>query len=187
MKKQFVLAVLIFCLLLTGCSKTPAKAVDGTPWNKEWTAIGSTLGVEAREDWVLSRQEDVLAAQGMFYYVWTKGDEVTYTNEFDETVTSHAAEIHLILSESPSDEDAQKIAGQWEELTRERYPEAEESRAVFAGQEFTVSTYTTEQSKGASAAGLRGTGVIRVDVITLDDENPETILADFLNICHYMK
>lgn len=186
MKKQFAI-ILIVCLLLTGCSKSPANDVSGTPWGKEWTTIGSMLGVESREDWTLSRKEDVLAAEGMYYYVWVQGDEVTFTNEFEETVTSHTAEIHLILSESPSAEEAQKVAAQWDELTRERYPEAEESQAVFAGQEFTVSTYVATQSKGASAAALRDSCVIRVDVITLDDENPETILTDFLNICHYAK
>lgn len=186
MKKRFAM-ILIVCLLLTGCSKAPTKDIDGTPWSKDWTTVGSLLGVESRNDWTLNRKEDVLAAEGMYYYVWVKGDEITYTNEFDETVTSHEAEIHMLISESPSAEEAQKVSEQWEQLTRERYPEAEESQASFAGQDFSVSTYTSDPSRGASASALRDKCVIRVDVITMDGSAPEILLADFLNCIHYAK
>lgn len=188
MKKRVFALTLIFALLLTGCSaKLPEKDTAGNAWDKDWTMVGSLLGVEKRADWVLSRSEDVLAAEGIFYFVWTNGDAVTYTNDFDEEVTSHQAEIHLILSEAPSAAEAEKTAGEWAQLTRERYPDAEESLANFAGQDFTVSTYTTEQSKGATAAALRGSSVIRVDVVTLDGRDPELILADFLKVCHFAK
>lgn len=180
MKKTFAI-VLMICLLLSGCGKAPAKDAAGNPWGSGWTMVGSVLGVEAQKDWTLRRGEDVLAAEGMFYYVWTKGEAVTSTNDSGETVTAYPAEIHLVLVETPSAGDAQSTAQQWDQLTQERYPEAEESAAVIAGQDFALSTYPN----GASATGLRGTNAIRVDVITLGDEDAESILTDFLNTCHY--
>lgn len=188
MKKRILVLTLMFVLLLTGCStKLPEKDAAGNAWSADWTTVGSLLGVESRADWTLSRSEDVLAAEGMYYFVWTKGEAVTYTNAFEEEVTAHQAEIHLIVSESPSAEEAQKVAAEWEQLTRDRYPDAAESQATFSGQTFAVSTYAADQSHGASASAQRDTAVIRVDVVTLNDENPEMILADFLNVCHYAK
>lgn len=188
MKKRVFALILIFVLLFAGCSaKAPEKDAAGNAWSKDWTTIGSLLGVEPRADWTLSRSEDVLAAAGMYYYVWTKGDAVTYTNAFEEEVTAHQAEIHLILSESSSAQEAQQVAEKWEQLTQERYPDAQYSEDTFSGQTFSLSAYSADNTHGVSAAGLRGSAVIRVDVVTLNDEKPESILADFLNVCHYAK
>lgn len=186
MKKQFAI-VMILCLLLAGCSKTPEVDAAGSPWDKDWTAVGSLIGVEPQKDWTLEQKEDILASEGMYYCIWVKGDAVSFTTENGETVTTHPAEIHLMLSETPSADHAREVSAQWDEITRERYPDAQYGEGSFGGQDFTLSTYSVENTLGASAAGLRDNCVIRVDVVTLGDEAPDAILADFLNLCHYAK
>lgn len=183
MKKRLIFIVLALCLVFTGCSKAPSKAIDGLDWDKDWTTVGSLLGVEPRDGWTLQRSEDVLAAEGMYYYVWAKGEAITYTNEFEETVTSYPEEIHLILLEAPSEEQAASSLASWNELTEERYPDAAKSQATYAGQAFDLSSYDL----GISASAQRGEYAIRIDIMAQDGAEPEPILADFLNQIHYAK
>lgn len=184
MKKLTVIFILCLCLALSACGiRPPEKASDGTPWNSDWTTMGSIMGVEKPEGWNLERSEDVLAAEGMFYNVWTMGEAMTYTNENGDEVTAYEAEIHLVAAQSDSPDKAAQMAADWETLTEERYPDRESSTAEYAGQTFTVSAYP----EGACATGIRNNCAIRVDVIAREgfDKDPAQVLADFLNHCHY--
>lgn len=184
MKKTALIAVLVLCLVLSACGiQPPQKTAEGTPWDADWTTLGAIMGVDPLEGWTLQRSEDVLAAEGMFYNVWTAGEAVTYTNENGDEVTSYEAEIHLVAAESDSAQAAQQLADDWNALTVERYPDSRSTDEEYAGQAFTVSTHDL----GASATGTRDRAAIRVDVIVQEgaDRDPAGILAEFLNHCHY--
>lgn len=193
MKKAAIVCTLILCLMLSACgNKLPEKTADGAAWSKDWTTIGSALGVEPMDGWTVQRNEDVLAAEGTFYASWTKGEAISYTNENGDKVITYDAQIHLVVMELETAADAEKTAAQWQSLARERYPDIEESNREYAGQTYQIAVYpfpdgSGPDSRGASATGIRGNRAIRVDVALLADfpEEAVDVLTDFLEHCHY--
>lgn len=189
MKKAAIVCILILCLTLSACgAKVPEKTADGEAWGGDWTTIGAFLGVEPMEGWTVQRNEDVLAAEGTFYASWTKGQALSYTNENDDRITTYDAQIHLVVMELDTPEDAEQTAAQWQSLARERYSNMEES----TDGSFQITTYSFPAgsgpaSNGASAKGIRGSRAIRVDVAVLADfpEEAMDVLTDFLEHCHY--
>lgn len=189
MKKAAIVCILILCLTLSACgAKVPEKTADGEAWGGDWTTIGAFLGVEPMEGWTVQRNEDVLAAEGTFYASWTKGQALSYTNENDDRITTYDAQIHLVVMELDTPEDAEQTAAQWQSLARERYPDMKES----TDGSFQITTYSFPAgsgpaSNGASATGIRGSRAIRVDVAVLADfpEEAMDVLTDFLEHCHY--
>lgn len=191
MKKAALVCTLILCLILSACG-AKEKTADGEQWDEGWTAIGSALGVESMDGWTVQRNEDVLAAEGIFYASWTKGEAISYTNENGDEVTTYDAQIHLAVKEFEIPGDAELTVGLWKSLAEERYPNMEQSNGEYAGQTFEITAYPLPDdsgpaSLGASATGIRGSRAIRVDVVTLESfpEKPLDVLADFLERCHY--
>lgn len=189
MKKAAIVCILILCLTLSACgAKVPEKTADGEAWGGDWTTIGAFLGVEPMEGWTVQRNEDVLAAEGTFYTSWTRGEAISYTSENGDEVTTYDAQIHLVVMELDTPEDAEQTAAQWQSLARERYPDMKES----TDGSFQITTYSFPAgsgpaSNGASATGIRGSRTIRVDVAVLADfpEEAMDVLTDFLEHCHY--
>lgn len=189
MKKAAIVCILILCLTLSACgAKVPEKTADGEAWGGDWTTIGAFLGVEPMEGWTVQRNEDVLAAEGTFYTSWTRGEAISYTNENCDEATTYDAQIHLVVMELDTPEDAEQTAAQWQSLARERYSNMEES----TDGSFQITTYSFpagsgSASNGASATGIRGSRAIRVDVAVLADfpEEAMDVLTDFLEHCHY--
>lgn len=189
MKKAAIVCILILCLTLSACgAKVPEKTADGEAWGGDWTTIGAFLGVEPMEGWTVQRNEDVLAAEGTFYAFWTRGEAISYTNENCDEATTYDAQIHLVVMELDTPEDAEQTAAQWQSLARERYPDMKES----TDGSFQITTYSFPAgsgpaSNGASATGIRGSRAIRVDVAVLADfpEEAMDVLTDFLEHCHY--
>lgn len=195
MKKTAFVCTLILCLLLSACgTKLPEKTADGAQWGKDWTTIGSALGVEPMDGWTVRRNEDVLAAEGTFYASWTKGEAISYTNENGDEVTTYDAQIHLVVQEFEIPGDAELTAALWQSLAKERYPNMEESNGEYAGQSFQITVYPFPDgsgpvSKGASATGIRDSRAIRVDVVTLESfsQEPLDVLTDFLEHCRFAR
>lgn len=189
MKKAAIVCILILCLTLSACgAKVPEKTADGEAWGGDWTTIGAFLGVEPMEGWTVQRNEDVLAAEGTFYTSWTRGEAISYTSENGDEVTTYDAQIHLVVMELDTPEDAEQTAAQWQSLARERYSNMEES----TDGSFQITTYSFPAgsgpaSNGASATGIRGSRAIRVDVAVLAGfpEEAMDVLTDFLEHCHY--
>lgn len=186
MKKWTILLTL--CLLLTGCGiQTPAKTVDGSPWEDSWETVGSLLGVEPMSGWTVQRSEDVLAAEGTFYTVWTKGEGFHYVNAVGDDVTGYDSQIHLVAIETTA-EEAQNNADMWEQLIDDRYDDVQKSSQEYAGQTFLISVYDFPAGDftlhGASATAIRGNWAIHVDVLTKED-NAQEMLETFWNHCHW--
>lgn len=193
MKKTALVCTLIFCLMLSACAnQLPEKTAEGEAWGKDWTTIGSALGVEPMDGWTVQRNEDVLAAEGTFYASWTKGEAISDTNENGDKVTAYDAQIHLVLMELETAADAEQTAAQWQALAQERYPNLKKSNGEYDGQSFQIAAFSFPAgsglaSLGASATAVRGNRAIQVDVVTLESfpEEPLDVLADFLAHCRY--
>lgn len=195
MKKSLILICLLLCLLLSACGvKLPEKTTDGQPWNKDWITIGTIVGIDSMDDWTKRRSEDMMAADGVYYYAWSQGEAQTYTSEEGNEVTSYGAELYLLASQSKTAEDAEKTAAQWQSLADERTADAPKSTLDAGGIRYQISSYPVasesgEDSQCVSASCLFGTRVIRIDVLTRADfgQDPMDLLQAFLSRCHYAK
>ena len=73
------------------------RRADGTPWDPDWTMLGSVLGVEEPEnDFTLQENYSVLTGEDIYYAAWVTGEPDAYTNEDGEDVEVYGAQIYLL-------------------------------------------------------------------------------------------
>lgn len=196
MKKRVLSTILLCAVLicLAGCGpKEPAMAADGTPWNKDWTLVGLTLGVEEPGHGLTIRDNnDILAAVQMFYATWSIGEAESYTNKDGDETDLYDAHLYLLLEGCGTADDAQLSVEDWMDMALERYTILDTRQETYNGQDFTVIAYTLESetnpyARGVSAFGAYGEWAINVELTCREgfQEDLNTILADFLSGCHY--
>ncbi len=192
MKKAFLLIVAgVMLVCLTGCgAKTPAMAMDGTPWSKDWIKLGPTMGVEKPGHGLTLRDEK--SARNMFYTAWSIGEAQSYVNSSGEETNRYDAQLVVLLLSSDTTEDAQLSVDDWLALAADNYTVIDTSQQIYNGQEFTILTYTfpsdaSPYARGVSAFAAFNTWAVSVEFACQDTfgENAQEILADFLNHCHY--
>lgn len=195
-KKHTVLTVL--CLgvvsLLSGCGdKYPAKAADGQQWNKEWTILGSTLGIEEADNgFTLSENPVVLSGSDTHYATWTYGEASSYTNAEGKETDLYPSEIYVLVSGAADATTAESTVAEWIEKEKEVYDEEDFSEIECNGQPYTLMTYTISNPenpycKGVSAFGTYGSYCITAEICCTEafEGDEKEILLSFLNNCHY--
>lgn len=193
MKKWVIPGILALLLLMTGCGRQlPSQAADGSPWDENWTTMGSVLGIETPEGWILRRNEDVLTANGMFYATWSSGEASTYLNKEEQEIEFYDGQIHLLLAEYDTPETAEENVQQWMAMAAERYVISESFSESCNGQEYAMACYTFKPdtnpySGGVCAVGTFGRYAVNVELSWGDglEGDPLEILRDFLEHCHY--
>lgn len=190
MKKISVIFCLILCLLISSCSSQtlPETAADGTPWSEDWTSLGTVLGVEPMEGWTAQRNEDILAAEGMFFATWSYG-EPTQNSDGD---TVYSAQIFLVVSECESAQAVETCLADWQALVGEHYLTEEPQTIDSASGSYTLIPYrfpdaTGNFTKGISALGSFGNYAINAELSCRDDfplDIRETLTV-FLENLHY--
>ena len=186
MKKTILcIALSIILVCLSGCkAKGPTVAADGTPWSKDWTMVGSKVGVEdPGADFTI---RDVKGAKGMFFTSWSMGEAQ------DEKPGVYEAQIVLLLQEASSAESAQASVDEWLTLAGENYLVTDTAQQICNGQTFTVLTYNfpsdaSSYARGASAFAVYGNCAISAEFACQDafDGDAAEILTNFLEHCHY--
>ncbi|MBQ8238521.1 MAG: hypothetical protein IJZ39_10290 [Oscillospiraceae bacterium] len=186
MKKRTIIICLIFSLLLGGCAPQamPETAADGTPWGADWTNLGTVAGVEPLDGWTAQRNEDVLAAEGMYFAAWSCGTPA----ENDDGETVYPAQIFLLLQECDSPQAADDCLNAWQALAQENYI----AEAPVPAGSFTLLPYRFPDdsghfSAGISAFGIHGNYAVNAEISCAEDfplDLQET-LTDFLNNIHY--
>lgn len=192
MKKAFLLiltAAMLACL--TGCrSKTPAIAADGTPWSREWTSLGPTMGLEdPGHDMTL---RDSKTAKNMYYTAWSIGEAQPYVNSSGSETNLYDAQLVFLLTSARSEEDAQISVEDLIGLAQERYTITDTVQQTCNGQEFTILAYTFPSdtspfARGASAFAAFDTWSLSVEFVCQDSFEGDAleIMTDVLNHCHY--
>lgn len=187
------LLLLAGLLGLSGCSQYPDKAADGTPWNPEWTMLGSVLGVEEPGNgFSLLDNYSVLTGEDIYYAAWVAGEPGPYTNEDGEEVEVYDAQIYLLAAGCADETYAQQNQEDWIARQQETYTITETWTETRNGQEYTLLAYecgseTNPYERGVSAFTVYGTYAVSAELACQADFSGEEreILLQFLDGCHY--
>ncbi len=190
MKKRLLALGLILTMLLSGCAlpEPPETAADGTPWSDDWINLGAVLGVEPLEGWSLQRNEDALAAEGMYFASWTWGQP----EKDDAGTLRHPAQLFLVLSECESPADAEALVQEWTGMARETYVTGEADTLETALGSFTALPYRAADPEasfdlGISCLGIIGSRAVNLEISCRDgvDLDLEQTLTAFLSGFHF--
>ncbi|MDE7243538.1 MAG: hypothetical protein K2O18_06120 [Oscillospiraceae bacterium] len=180
-------------LCLAGCGQNiPVAAADGAEWDDNWVTVGGIVGVETPAGLDSRENNDTLGANGMYYATWSSGEAEPYVNEDGKDTDLYDAQVYLLLAGSKSAGGAEESAAEWVEMASERYNIGTTSAETYNGQEFTVITYTFSSETnpytyGASAFGVYRNYAVSAEVSCREsyDGDAKTVLAGFLENCHY--
>lgn len=182
------------CVCLAGCTQLPApeRAADGAAWSGDWVTVGSAVGVDTPEGLTPRENNTALDLKGMYYATWSIGEETAYVNASGDDAKVYDAQFYLLLAGYDAAAKAEAALAEWQSMAVSQYAVEETAKAVYNGQPFTVITYTYNSEtnpyqRGASAFGIYRNYAINVEISCLEDfdGDAQTLLADFLEHCHY--
>lgn len=186
--------LLLFISCMTGCGeKYPDKASDGSAWNKDWTILGTTLGIEDMDNgFSLLENPVVLTGDDLHYATWVTGEPQKYTNSEGKETDLYDSEIYVLVSGVSGKDVAEKTISEWIAAENETYNVLDTSEVTCNGQTYTLLTYLTESEdnpndRGMTAFTIYGNYCITAEITCLDSftGDEKSILTDFLEHCHY--
>lgn len=191
--KRFIAYVAALCLMLSGCSKAPAHAADGSPWSEKWTTLGNTLGVEEPGNGLtLWDNKDALSVSNMYLATWTIGESTPYLNEDGEEVELYPARLDVLVYGRRDEATAVQVLEDWVDRQSGNYAIKDTRQQTHNGQEYTVYAYdcvseTNPYSRGVWAAAVYGNYAVSMELNCLEDfpGDESAILTDFLDGCHF--
>lgn len=193
MKRYTTLALLCALLLLCGCAHYPSQAVDGAVWDRDWTILGSVLGVEAPGDGLSLLDNNIaLASQDIYYATWTAGEPTPYVNADGDDVDLYDAQLYLLLCGCADDRKAQDMVDEWMARQNDAYDVSATAEAAHNGVDYTLLTYacgseTNPYARGVSAFAVYDGYAVSAELTCVEGFSGDeaAILARFLDGCHY--
>lgn len=192
--KYRLTALLLTGLLgLSGCSSYPEQAADGTPWDPDWTMLGSVLGAEEPGNgFSLLENYSVLTGEDIYYATWVAGEPSAYTNEDGEDVDVYDAQLYLLAVGCADESYALQNQEDWIARQQETYTVTETWSETRNGQEYTLLAYecgseTNPYQRGVSAFTVYGNYAISAELACRAEFTGQEreILLQFLDGCHY--
>lgn len=180
-------------LMLSGCGQYPEQAADGTPWDPNWTMLGSVLGAEEPGNgFSLLDNYSVLTGEDIYYAAWAAGEPTDYTNEDGEDVQVYDAQIYLLAAGYADEAQAQQNQEEWIARQQETYTVTDSWSETRNGQEYTLLAYecsseTNPYHRGVSAFTVYGTYAVSAELACRESFTGQEreILLQFLDGCHY--
>lgn len=195
MKSKYLFPALAAALALTGCSSGSLleKELDDTWTTEGYVAVGSRLTVENKDSrLVLQDKMDALSADGLYYVSWTMGSAEPYENSDGDTVDLYDAQLYLLLGEFPDSEKAYDNMETWLAAAQANYEVLTKKEAACSGYTYSLITYNCVSDdnpfeRGASAFGAFEDTAVCIEFTCREnfEEEPESILTDFLGSCTY--
>ena len=180
-------------LMLSGCGQYPEQAADGTPWDPNWTMLGSVLWAEEPGNgFSLLDNYSVLTGEDIYYAAWAAGEPTDYTNEDGEDVQVYDAQIYLLAAGYADEAQAQQNQEEWIARQQETYTVTDSWSETRNGQEYTLLAYecgseTNPYHRGVSAFTVYGTYAVSAELACRESFTGQEreILLQFLDGCHY--
>ncbi len=195
MKKRIIPLIIVLCLLagLAGCEKYPARAVDGAAWDKEWTMLGSAMGVEEPgSGFTLLDNNLALAVSDTYLATWANGEAIPFVNADGDDMEIYPAQIYLLLLSREDAAGAQAAVDDWIAQENETYTVTDTHAETHNGQEYTVLRYRTRSetnpySRGVVCFAVYENYAVNVELTCTDEYAGDelAVMAAFLDGCHY--
>lgn len=182
------------CLLLStvGCAKTPTTAEDGTTWDKEWTTIGGTLGIDEDACGMDSFEKGKVYSDGEMYYgIWSLGEEFSFETTTGSSITAFDATLYLLLEKVEDAETAEAYLEDGLAYEQESNDVTETYTVTCGSHLFTVLVYPCDDEDVPytlvySAFTTYGSSIINVELNVQDTvENPKDDMETFLNSIYF--
>lgn len=188
-----LLFLLIFAMLLSGCTKVPSHTTKGDVWGKDWIQIGNILGVDPKAlTLTLTELQDSLSASGIYYAAFASGDAQLYLNSDGKEADIFPIQLYVLAKSCTSTEKAAEEITTWQTRLQELHTTSDIQTIFAGGMEYTVLSYTvgssdSPYSRGAAAFIQRGRWAFTMELTCLDEYggNLQELLQLFLENCHY--
>ncbi len=109
-----------------------------------------------------------------------------------EKATLYDAQLYVLLASCENEEKAEQTLAEWRTIGEEMYILASNEQEHYGGQEFTVITYSYSSEENPYTAGASAFCVFKNYAVSVEITcrgeaagSPKTLLADFLEHCHY--
>ena len=202
MSKRTSMTILLVLIGLLGLSavlvlgwngRYPDRAADGTAWDKDWTMLGSAMGVEdPGNGFTLLDNNLALAASDTYLATWTSGEAIPFVNEEEQDMDIYPAQIYLLLLSCKDAASAQKAMDDWIAQENETYTVTDTVTETHNGQPYTVLQYLTRSetnpySRGAVAFAVYENYAVSAELTCMEDYDGDeaAVMAAFLDGCHY--
>ena len=196
MNKRVILAASLLSLCLSGCQgsvKYPEKAKDGAAWDKEWTILGTVLGVDEKSDeFTLLENPLILTGDDTLYATWTHGEATSIKNADGKDTDLYPAEIYLLLFGCEAPSYAEKNLDEWIAREYDIYDVTAENEVTINDQTYTLLSYNVTSkdnpnSYGISAFTIYDSYAISAELTCTDsyEGDAQSAMEDFLLRCHY--
>lgn len=187
-------AFLAMTLSACGEGQYPSKALDGVEWDKDWTILGTVLGIEDPSDmgFILDENPVVLTGDDTFYASWSCGEGREYVNAEGKDSTVYDAQMYVLLYGCADEGSAQEAFKEFTDRERNIYTITDEAEWEANCEAYAVLTYETASESnpyhhGAVAFGVFQNYVVSAE-LTCGEEfgtNAEALLQNFLGRIHY--
>ena len=194
MKKRLSLLVLALMMTLTACSgKYPDRAADGTAWDRDWTILGTVLGVEdPGGGFELTENPVVLTGEDTHYAVWSLGEGEIVTNAAGKEATVYNAQLYFLLCGCRDGDYAMQTVEAWMERQRAVYDITVTDEAACNSQTYTLLHYNTRSednpyARGVLAFAVAGRYAVSAELTCRQNwvGDEAAVLTQFLNGCHW--
>lgn len=194
--KKIISIILCLTLMLTlsgclgdGTVKPPSTMSDGTAWDKSWTGIGTSIGVEQPEgDFLLLTTNGSTEGADLYYATWIAGEET----DLGDNAYAYDCQIYLMAEECGLSEDAYDTLDLWREQLGSDFAVTEERKFSANGVDFTLIFYDclaedTHFDRGVMAMGVWKSTALVVDLGKVDSYELDiaALMEDFLSGFHY--
>ena len=167
--------------------------MDGVAWDKDWTMLGSAMGVEdPGSGFALLDNNLALAASDTYLAMWASGEPADYVNEDGEEMDLYEAQIYLLLLSCKDAQSAQAAVDDWVAQENDTYTVTETDTETHNGQPYTVLRYLTRSETNPYSRGVVCFAVFENYAVNVElscteeyDGDEAALMAAFLDGCHY--
>lgn len=187
------LIALAVVLLQSWGEKYPSLAVDGAAWDRDWTMLGSAMGVEEPGNGLTLLDNNLaLAASDTYLATWGRGDAIPYVNADGDDMDIYQAQVYLLLLSCKDEQSARAAVDDWIAQEEETYTVTDTRTETHNGQEYTVLRYLTRSETNPYSRGVVSFAVfenyaVNVELACMEDYDGDeaAVMAAFLDGCHY--
>ena len=183
----FLFLLLIFLVVRprrTNIQQAPVINSDGS------ITIGRSCTVKAPEGFALLTENNILAADGLYYVSWASGESSSFVSSDEETVELYPIQLHMLVNECSSAKTASENSSQWLKAAKDKYTITDESVISVQDIAFTVISCSFDSAdslleRGVSAFASSNDSAFCIEITCLPGVETDLsgVMQTFLDQC----